>query len=110
MGAACDHAEPEQKYPTGFGMFVRHHHKPHFLQTCADLMGLPTTSGGLELPGPREKSTTVPSELAHEDIKPGESPLKDSCHPKPLMAPGSYQERNKLPTLIVCRSLCVQEA
>ncbi|EGW11083.1 Regulator of telomere elongation helicase 1 [Cricetulus griseus] len=59
-----------------FGMFVRPHHKPHFLQTCADLMGLPTTSRGLELPGPREESTTVPSELAHEDSKPGPSVSK----------------------------------
>uniref|UniRef100_A0A8C2M8X8 Regulator of telomere elongation helicase 1 n=1 Tax=Cricetulus griseus TaxID=10029 RepID=A0A8C2M8X8_CRIGR len=62
--------------PKGFGMFVRPHHKPHFLQTCADLMGLPTTSRGLELPGPREESTTVPSELAHEDSKPGPSVSK----------------------------------
>nr|XP_042132911.1 regulator of telomere elongation helicase 1 isoform X7 [Peromyscus maniculatus bairdii] len=59
--------------PKGFGMFVRPHHKPHFLQTCADLTGLPTTSKGLELPGPKEESVTVPSELAHEDTKPGPS-------------------------------------
>nr|XP_042132910.1 regulator of telomere elongation helicase 1 isoform X5 [Peromyscus maniculatus bairdii] len=58
---------------TRFGMFVRPHHKPHFLQTCADLTGLPTTSKGLELPGPKEESVTVPSELAHEDTKPGPS-------------------------------------
>ncbi|KAL1786498.1 regulator of telomere elongation helicase 1 isoform X1 [Sigmodon hispidus] len=59
-----------------FGMFVRPHHKPHFLETCANLMGLPT-SRVLELPGPREEeSTTVSSELAHEDIKPGPSVSK----------------------------------
>ncbi|XP_021085448.1 regulator of telomere elongation helicase 1 isoform X3 [Mesocricetus auratus] len=75
--AALTTAKPEHlSLLQRFGMFVRHHHKPHFLQTCADLMGLPTTSGGLELPGPREKSTTVPSELAHEDIKPGPSVSK----------------------------------
>ncbi|XP_051040427.1 regulator of telomere elongation helicase 1 isoform X1 [Phodopus roborovskii] len=75
--AALTTAKPEHlSLLQRFGMFVRPHHKPHFLQTCADLMGLPTTSGGLELPGPREESTTVPSELAHEDKKPGPSASK----------------------------------
>lgn len=62
--------------PTGFGMFVRRHHKPQFLQTCADLMGLPTIGKDVELPGPRDESTTVPSELTHEDLKPGPSMSK----------------------------------
>ncbi|XP_042132907.2 regulator of telomere elongation helicase 1 isoform X5 [Peromyscus maniculatus bairdii] len=47
--------------------------KPGQPATCADLTGLPTTSKGLELPGPKEESVTVPSELAHEDTKPGPS-------------------------------------
>ncbi|XP_055452055.1 regulator of telomere elongation helicase 1 isoform X3 [Psammomys obesus] len=59
-----------------FGMFVRRHHKPQFLQTCADLMGLPTTGKSLELPDHREESTTLPSELTHEDTKPGPSVSK----------------------------------
>lgn len=109
-------AEPEQKFPTGFGMFVRPHHKPHFLQTCADLTGLPTTSKGLELPGPKEESVTVPSELAHEDTKPGEGPLEDSLHPCPVTLSLSQhlevnrREIHKLLILIaVCRSLNVQQ-
>lgn len=82
-----------------FGMFVRRHHKPQFLQTCADLMGLPTTGKSLELPDHREESTTLPSELTHEDTKPGEGSLEDSLHPcpvtlSPLTAPGSQQEGN----------------
>ncbi|XP_050999969.1 regulator of telomere elongation helicase 1 [Acomys russatus] len=56
-----------------FGMFVRRHHKPQFLQTCADLTGLPTTDKSLEPPAPREESTTLLSELTHEDTKPGPS-------------------------------------
>ncbi|XP_042132906.2 regulator of telomere elongation helicase 1 isoform X2 [Peromyscus maniculatus bairdii] len=72
--AALTTAKPEHlSLLQRFGMFVRPHHKPHFLQTCADLTGLPTTSKGLELPGPKEESVTVPSELAHEDTKPGPS-------------------------------------
>ncbi|XP_052040533.1 regulator of telomere elongation helicase 1 isoform X6 [Apodemus sylvaticus] len=60
----------------GFSMFVRPHHKPQFLQTCADLMGLPTIGKDLELPGPMNESTTVPSELTHENVKPGSSMFK----------------------------------
>ncbi|XP_036039620.1 regulator of telomere elongation helicase 1 isoform X5 [Onychomys torridus] len=72
--AALTTAKPEHlSLMQRFGMFVRPHHKPHFLQTCADLTGLPTTSKGLELPGPKDESITVPSELAHEDTKPGPS-------------------------------------
>ncbi|NP_001160140.1 regulator of telomere elongation helicase 1 isoform 5 [Mus musculus] len=66
-------AHPTSK---GFGMFVRRHHKPQFLQTCADLMGLPTTGKDLELEGPRDESPTVPPELTHEDLKPGPSMSK----------------------------------
>lgn len=66
-------------------MFVRRHHKPQFLQTCADLMGLPTIGKDVELPGPRDESTTVPSELTHEDLKPGEGPLEDSLYPSRLL-------------------------
>lgn len=62
-------------------MFIRRHHKPQFLQTCADLTGLPTIGKGLELPRPGDKSATVPSELTREDMKPGEGPL--SCYLSP---------------------------
>ncbi|XP_029392071.1 regulator of telomere elongation helicase 1 isoform X2 [Mus pahari] len=69
--AALTTAKPEHlPLLQRFGMFVRRHHKPQFLQTCADLMGLPTTGKDLELPGPRDKSATVPPELTHEDLKP----------------------------------------
>ncbi|KAH0515281.1 Regulator of telomere elongation helicase 1 [Microtus ochrogaster] len=74
--AALTTAKPEHlSLLQRFGMFVRPHHKPQFQQTCADLMGLPTTSKGLELPGPREESTTGPSELS-EDTKAGPSVSK----------------------------------
>ncbi|XP_048666581.1 regulator of telomere elongation helicase 1 isoform X2 [Marmota marmota marmota] len=33
-----------------FSMFVRPHHKQHFMQTCAELMGLPTTGTTLQSP------------------------------------------------------------
>ncbi|XP_031228933.1 regulator of telomere elongation helicase 1 isoform X2 [Mastomys coucha] len=69
--AALTTAKPEHlSLLQRFGMFVRRHHKPQFLQTCADLMGLPTIGKDVELPGPRDESTTVPSELTHEDLKP----------------------------------------
>lgn len=71
--------------PTGFGMFVRPHHKPQFLQTCADLTGRPTIGKDLELQGPRDESATVPSELTHEDMKPGEGPLEDSLYTLALL-------------------------
>ncbi|XP_029392070.1 regulator of telomere elongation helicase 1 isoform X1 [Mus pahari] len=75
--AALTTAKPEHlPLLQRFGMFVRRHHKPQFLQTCADLMGLPTTGKDLELPGPRDKSATVPPELTHEDLKPGPSMFK----------------------------------
>lgn len=108
-------AEPEQKFPTGFGMFVRHHHKPQFLQTCADLMGLPTTGKSLELPGHAEESTTLPSELTHEDTKPGEGSLEDSLHPCPVtLSPSlhlgaNWRETHKLILIAICRLLSVQE-
>lgn len=73
-------------------MFVRPHHKPQFQQTCADLMGLPTTSKGLELPGPGEESTTGPPELS-EDTKAGEGPLDDSLHPAVSHCGPHTQER-----------------
>lgn len=98
-------------------MFVRPHHKPQFLQTCADLMGLPTIGKGLELPGPRDESTTVPSELTHEDMKPGEGPLEDALYLplpyylEPLTALGANRkEARKFLTLIdIFRALDVQE-
>ncbi|XP_028629854.1 regulator of telomere elongation helicase 1 isoform X2 [Grammomys surdaster] len=75
--AALTTAKPEHlSLLQRFGMFVHPHHKPQFLQTCADLMGLPTIGKGLELPGPRDECTTVPSELTHEDMKPGPSMSK----------------------------------
>lgn len=75
--AALTTAKPEHfSLLQRFGMFIRRHHKPRFLQTCADLMGLPTIGKGLELPCPRDESTTVPSELTHEDMKPGPSMSK----------------------------------
>ncbi|XP_075819494.1 regulator of telomere elongation helicase 1 isoform X1 [Microtus pennsylvanicus] len=74
--AALTTAKPEHlSLLQRFGMFVRPHHKPQFRQTCVDLLGLPTTSKGLELPGPREESTTGPSELS-EDTKAGPSVSK----------------------------------
>nr|AAR27232.1 DEAH helicase isoform 6 [Mus spretus] len=78
-GQHLNHGQPHlSAHPTskGFGMFVRRHHKPQFLQTCADLMGLPTTGKDLELEGPRDESPTVPPELTHEDLKPGPSMSK----------------------------------
>ena len=75
--AALTTAKPEHlPLLQRFGMFVRRHHKPQFLQTCADLMGLPTTGKDLELEGPRDESPTVPPELTHEDLKPGPSMSK----------------------------------
>lgn len=75
--AALTTAKPEHlPLLQRFGMFIRRHHKPQFLQTCADLMGLPTIGKGLELPRPGDESTTVPSELTHEDMKPGPSKSK----------------------------------
>uniref|UniRef100_UPI001E244582 regulator of telomere elongation helicase 1 isoform 5 n=1 Tax=Rattus norvegicus TaxID=10116 RepID=UPI001E244582 len=75
--AALTTAKPEHlSLLQRFGMFIRRHHKPRFVQTCADLMGLPTIGKGLELPCPRDESTTVPSELTHEDMKPGPSTSK----------------------------------
>lgn len=96
-------------------MFVRRHHKPQFLQTCADLMGLPTTGKDLELPGPRDESETVPPELTHEDLKPGEGPLEDSypcpvCYPEPTAPGASRKEAHKFLALIaIFRALDVQE-
>ncbi|XP_012926274.1 regulator of telomere elongation helicase 1 isoform X5 [Heterocephalus glaber] len=55
-----------------FSMFVRPHHKQHFLQTCADLMGLPAS--GREL-GPLEESPTTP-ELSHGAPQSGPSLLQ----------------------------------
>lgn len=55
-----------------FGMFVRPHHKPRFLRTCADLMGLPTSGWGVELTSQKE-STAVTPELVHRDSQPGPS-------------------------------------
>lgn len=93
-------------------MFVRPHHKPQFQQTCADLMGLPTTSKGLELPGPREESTTGPPELS-EDTKAGEGPLDDSLHPCRVTLWPSHSGANRREThasyIDVCRSFSVQE-
>lgn len=84
--AVCDRSMQRlsKSSPTGFGMFIRQHHKPQFVQTCADLMGLSTIGKGLELPCPRDESTTVPSELTHEDMKPGEDPLEDSIYTCPV--------------------------
>lgn len=95
--AALTTAKPEHlPLLQRFGMFVRRHHKPQFLQTCADLMGLPTTGKDLELEGPRDESPTVPPELTHEDLKPGEGPLEDSypcpvCYPEST-APGANRK------------------
>ncbi|GAB1287339.1 Regulator of telomere elongation helicase 1 [Apodemus speciosus] len=98
--AALTTAKPEHfSLLQRFGMFVRPHHKPQFLQTCADLMGK-----DLELPGPTDESTTVPSELTHENLKPGSSMSKkpektqskissflrqrpDDTTPKPMQLP-----------------------
>nr|XP_013000050.1 regulator of telomere elongation helicase 1 isoform X4 [Cavia porcellus] len=57
-----------------FGMFVHPHHKQRFLQTCADLMGLPTSD--TQLLGLQEKSPTKPLELASEAPQPGPSQLE----------------------------------
>uniref|UniRef100_A0A8C5YP65 Regulator of telomere elongation helicase 1 n=1 Tax=Marmota marmota marmota TaxID=9994 RepID=A0A8C5YP65_MARMA len=46
-----------------FSMFVRPHHKQHFMQTCAELMGLPTTGTTLQTLGRQEGSTGHPSNL-----------------------------------------------
>uniref|UniRef100_A0A8C0XPE2 Regulator of telomere elongation helicase 1 n=1 Tax=Castor canadensis TaxID=51338 RepID=A0A8C0XPE2_CASCN len=59
--------------PPGFSMFVRPHHKQRFLQTCSDLMGLPATSTGSELPGPQDERPSMPPELALEAPLPGPS-------------------------------------
>ncbi|XP_033623076.1 regulator of telomere elongation helicase 1 isoform X8 [Fukomys damarensis] len=56
-----------------FNMFVRPHHKQRFLQTCADLMGLPAS--GTELLGPQEESPTTP-ELSSGAPQPGPSQLQ----------------------------------
>jgi regulator of telomere elongation helicase 1 len=55
-------------------MFVRPHHKQRFLQTCSDLMGLPATSTGSELPGPQDERPSMPPELALEAPLPGTGP------------------------------------
>uniref|UniRef100_A0A8C5K3I3 Regulator of telomere elongation helicase 1 n=1 Tax=Jaculus jaculus TaxID=51337 RepID=A0A8C5K3I3_JACJA len=57
----------------GFGMFVRPHHKPRFLQTCADLMGLPNLGGGVGQLCPQEENTAVSPEFVHRDPQPGPS-------------------------------------
>nr|XP_021528107.1 regulator of telomere elongation helicase 1 [Aotus nancymaae] len=54
-----------------FSMFVRPHHKRHFLQTCTDLTGWPR--GGTELPGPQEESLATPPVLTHGTHRPGPS-------------------------------------
>ncbi|KAM6147781.1 regulator of telomere elongation helicase 1 [Erethizon dorsatum] len=58
----------------GFSMFVRPHHKQRFLQTCADLMGLPASV--TELLGPQEESPTKPRELTNGAPQPGPSQLQ----------------------------------
>uniref|UniRef100_A0A2K5QXR0 Regulator of telomere elongation helicase 1 n=1 Tax=Cebus imitator TaxID=2715852 RepID=A0A2K5QXR0_CEBIM len=54
-----------------FSMFVRPHHKQHFLQTCTDLTGWPHRD--TELPGPQEESRGMPPVLAHRTRRPGPS-------------------------------------
>nr|XP_020016632.1 regulator of telomere elongation helicase 1 isoform X2 [Castor canadensis] len=72
--AALTTARPED-FPLlkRFSMFVRPHHKQRFLQTCSDLMGLPATSTGSELPGPQDERPSMPPELALEAPLPGPS-------------------------------------
>lgn len=108
----CEVQNLSRKFPTGFGMFVRRHHKPQFLQTCADLTGLPTTGKSSEPPGPREESTALFSELTHEDTKPGEGLLEKSLH---SLSPSQHLGANRrehisfFTLFAICRSLHDQE-
>ncbi|XP_052040531.1 regulator of telomere elongation helicase 1 isoform X4 [Apodemus sylvaticus] len=91
--AALTTAKPEHfSLLQRFSMFVRPHHKPQFLQTCADLMGLPTIGKDLELPGPMNESTTVPSELTHENVKPGSSMFKKPEKTQKFVCPACSTE------------------
>lgn len=71
-------AEPDP-LPTGFGMFLRPHHKRRFQQTCTDLMGPAAPSSGTGPPGPQEGSPTVPPDLAHGASRPGK-PVSPEPH------------------------------
>nr|XP_045012278.1 regulator of telomere elongation helicase 1 isoform X3 [Jaculus jaculus] len=72
--AALTTAKPEDfTLLQRFGMFVRPHHKPRFLQTCADLMGLPNLGGGVGQLCPQEENTAVSPEFVHRDPQPGPS-------------------------------------
>ncbi|XP_047390881.1 regulator of telomere elongation helicase 1 isoform X2 [Sciurus carolinensis] len=55
-----------------FSMFVRPHHKQQFTQTCAELMGLPTT---VALPSPQEHPQLTPR-ASQPDPPPSEKPGK----------------------------------
>ncbi|XP_076708238.1 regulator of telomere elongation helicase 1 isoform X2 [Callospermophilus lateralis] len=63
-----------------FSMFVRPHHKQHFMQTCAELMGLPTT--GTTLQSPQESSPELtlgaPQAGPSQVDKPGKTQSKIS--------------------------------
>ncbi|XP_045836161.1 regulator of telomere elongation helicase 1 isoform X3 [Meles meles] len=57
--------------PSGFGMFLRPHHKHRFQQTCAGLMGPAAASTGTGVPGTQEGSPIVPPNVAHGAPRPG---------------------------------------
>uniref|UniRef100_A0A8C9PFX4 Regulator of telomere elongation helicase 1 n=1 Tax=Spermophilus dauricus TaxID=99837 RepID=A0A8C9PFX4_SPEDA len=63
-----------------FSMFVRPHHKQHFVQTCADLMGLPTTVTTLQRPQESSPELTLgaPQAGPSQVDKPGKTQSKIS--------------------------------
>lgn len=87
-------------------MFVHPHHKQRFLQTCADLMGLPTSD--TQLLGLQEKSPTKPLELASEAPQPG-----GVCQPAPPPCLVSLLAIRKKPQTTsdspICRPLPVRK-
>ncbi|XP_077908326.1 regulator of telomere elongation helicase 1 isoform X7 [Ictidomys tridecemlineatus] len=63
-----------------FSMFVRPHHKQHFVQTCAELMGLPTTVTTLQSPQESSPELTLgaPQAGPSQVDKPGKTQSKIS--------------------------------
>ncbi|XP_058431490.1 regulator of telomere elongation helicase 1 isoform X3 [Marmota monax] len=63
-----------------FSMFVRPHHKQHFMQTCAELMGLPTTGTTLQSPQENFPELTLgaPQAGPSQVDKPGKTQSKIS--------------------------------
>ncbi|XP_023367699.1 regulator of telomere elongation helicase 1 isoform X2 [Otolemur garnettii] len=74
--AALTTARPEDfSLLQRFGMFVRPHHKPRFLEMCRDLTGLPSPSTGTGSLGPQE-SPAVPPEFVCQPPQPRPSQLE----------------------------------